>query len=105
MVHRPVPDADGWASTALVNRRLGLGLYVKQRPEQLPFLWQWKNLSLGSYVTGIEPANCFGKGRADDRQRGTLQFLEPGERREYRVEIGVLESAEAISALEAAARR
>jgi hypothetical protein len=89
LVHRPRADVDGWAETALVNPRLGLGLYVKQRPEQLPFLWQWKQLGQGTYVTGIEPANCLGRGRADDRARGTLQFLEPGERRTYNIEIGV----------------
>jgi len=91
LLHRPTPDADGWAQTALVNRNLGLGLYVKQRPEQLPFLWQWKQTGQGTYVTGIEPANCTGRGQADDRANGTLQFLEPGERRTYNVEIGVLE--------------
>lgn len=91
LLHRPQPDTDGWAQTALLNRRLGLGLYVKQRPEQLPFLWQWKQLGQGTYVTGIEPANCMGRGRSDDRAHGTLQFLEPGERRTYNIEIGVLE--------------
>src|SRR4051794_39038465 len=44
LVHRPRPDADGWAETSVENRRLGLTLYVKQRPDQLPFLWQWKQL-------------------------------------------------------------
>jgi Domain of unknown function (DUF4432) len=83
----------------LVNRRLGLGLYVKQRPDQLPWLWQWKQLGLGTYVAGVEPANCFGRGRADDRQRGTLQFLGPGERRAFSLEIGVVDSPGAISDL------
>jgi hypothetical protein len=89
LVHQPRADADGWAQTALVNRRLGLGLFIRQRPEQLPFLWQWKQLGQGAYVTGLEPANCFGRGRADDRARGTLQFLAPGEQRTYNLEIGV----------------
>jgi hypothetical protein len=89
MVHRPRADADGWAQTTLLNRRLGLSLYVKQRPEQLPFLWQWKQLGQGAYVAGIEPANCFGRGRADDRARGTLRFLEPGQRQTYNLELGV----------------
>jgi hypothetical protein len=104
LVHRPRGDADGWASTALVNRRRGLGLYIKQRPDQLPYLWQWKFPSQGAYVAGVEPANCFGRGRADDRARGTLQFLPPGEQQAYRVEIGVLDSAEAIADLEQQAR-
>jgi hypothetical protein len=91
LVHNPVPSPNGWATTALINRRLGLGLYIKQRPDQLPWLWQWKHLSQGTYVAGIEPANCFGRGRADDRQRGTLQFLAPGEQRQFSLEIGVLD--------------
>jgi Domain of unknown function (DUF4432) len=90
LVHSPVADADGWAQTALVNRRRGLGVYVKQRPDQLPWLWQWKHTGLGAYVAGVEPANCFGRGRADDRARGTLQFLPPGGEQKYNLEIGVM---------------
>jgi hypothetical protein len=105
LVHRLNQDAQGWAQTALVNRRLGLGLYIKQRPDQLPFLWQWKQLRRGVYVAGVEPANCFGRGRADDRHRGTLRFLGPGEYRDYRVEIGVLDSIAAIDELASAVRR
>jgi hypothetical protein len=105
LIHRPLADADGWAHTALVNRRRGLGLYIKQRPDQLPWLWQWKNPAQGAYVAGVEPANCFGLGRADDRARGTLQFLEPGQQQTYNVEIGVLESAQAIADLERRAQR
>jgi hypothetical protein len=98
-VHRQRPAADGWATTALVNRRRGLGIYIKQRPEQLPFLWQWKQLGQGTYVAGVEPANCFGQGRADDRARGTLRFLEAGQQQTYNLEIGVLDSVAAIDAL------
>jgi hypothetical protein len=100
LVHAPLADADGWAYTALVNRRLGLGLYIKQRPDQLPWLWQWKQLGQGTYVAGVEPANCFGRGRADDRERGTLRFLGPGQEQAYSLEIGVLDSPQAIAALE-----
>jgi hypothetical protein len=94
LVHRMRPDGEGWARTTFVNRKLGLALYIKQRPEQLPFLWQWKQLAQGTYVAGVEPANCFGRGRADDRQRGTLQFLSPGEQRRFSLEIGVQDAAQ-----------
>jgi hypothetical protein len=96
VVHRVRPSTDGWARTAFVNRHLGLGLSIKQRAEELPWLWQWKQLGYGAYVAGVEPANCFGRGRADDRARGTLQFLEPGEQRKHSLEIGVLDSIRAI---------
>jgi hypothetical protein len=104
LVHAPVATAEGWAHTALVNRHRGLGLYVKQRPDQLPWLWQWKHPGQGAYVAGVEPANCFGRGRADDRARGTLQFLAPGGMQHYSLEIGVLTSAEAIADLEQLAK-
>ena len=96
LVHHVRASADGWARTAFVNRRLGIGLFIKQRLEELPWLWQWKQLGYDAYVAGLEPANCIGRGRAYDRERGTLQFLEPGEQRRHSLEIGVLESAQAI---------
>ena len=102
LVHRVRAGADDWARTAFVNRRLGLGVFIKQRPEELPWLWQWKQLGQGAYVAGVEPANCFGRGRADDRDRGTLQFLQPGEQRKHSLEIGVLDSAKAIDVFAAA---
>jgi hypothetical protein len=55
----------------------------------------------GTYVVGMEPANCLVEGRDKERERGTLQFLQPGERREYDLEIGVLTSIEMIEELEA----
>jgi hypothetical protein len=64
-------------------------------------VWQWKQLGYGAYVAGVEPANCFGQGRADDRSRGTLQFLEPSGQRTHSLEIGVLDSAQEIDAFAA----
>ena len=104
LVHRMRAASDGWATTAFVNRQLGLGLYIKQRPEQLKWLWQWKQLGLGAYVAGVEPANCFGRGRADDRQRGPLEFLAPGEQRAVSLEVGVLDSVHAIADISNAVR-
>lgn len=98
--HEIDTTSDGWAWTALVNRGLGLGLYVRQRPEQLPWMWQWKQTGPGLYVVGIEPANCQGLGRANERARGALRVLAPGERQEYNLEIGVLDGADDIARLE-----
>jgi len=54
----------------------------------------------GLYVVGLEPANCGVEGRAKERERGTLQFLEPGEKRYYNLEIGVLTSRKEIEGME-----
>ena len=42
-------------------------------------LTQWKSSASGNYVVGLEPGNCWVEGIARERERGTLQFLEPGE--------------------------
>lgn len=57
--------------------------------DQLPKLVQWKMAGAGVHVLGIEPANCYVEGRAVERERGTLEFLEPGESRKYELVLDV----------------
>lgn len=101
--HDLAADADGYVTMALVNRAFaggrGLGVYLRYRQAELPLFTQWKMVGAGTYVTGLEPANCLVEGRDRDRERGLLQYLEPGESREYLLEIGVLEGTEEIDAL------
>jgi hypothetical protein len=69
----------------VINRELGvgIGLAITFNIEMLPNLVQWKMPGQGTYVMGIEPANCLVEGRPAERERGTLVELEPGERRTY----------------------
>ncbi len=94
--------ADGYAQAALVNRAFnkgqGLGGYVRFRPEQLPWLIQWKMMGQGTYVCGLEPATHWAGGRAQERAAGRLHLLAPGESRHYQLEIGVLASVAEIEA-------
>jgi hypothetical protein len=87
---------NGLATALLANRNLGLGVFTQYRQKELPRFIQWKMVGEGDYVLGFEPANCLVEGRAKERERGTLQFIEPGEAREFVVHIGVLEGAGAI---------
>lgn len=89
--HDLTADSDGWASIALVNPGLALRLSVRFTKSSLPNLVQWKQMGRGAYVLGLEPANCHVEGRAAERERGTLSFLQPGEGREYQVEIAIEE--------------
>jgi hypothetical protein len=103
--HEIVADADGYCTTALVNEGFnngqGFGFYSTFKQEQLPVFTEWKMMDAGTYVVGMEPANCHVEGRALERERGTLQFIEPGEERLFEVEIGVLENNEQIQELDA----
>ncbi|MCL4394297.1 MAG: aldose 1-epimerase family protein [Chloroflexi bacterium] len=87
-------DKTGWAGIQLVNRPRKLGLSVRCDKAALPNLVQWKMMGQGTYVLGIEPANCRAGGRSQERARGTLQFLQPGEQREFQLEIKVNQGEE-----------
>ena len=98
-----VAGEDGYVTAVLANRAYGggqgLGAYVRYRQAELPRFTQWKMVCAGTYVTGLEPANCGVEGRDKERASGALQFLEPGEEREYLLEIGILDDNAAIDAL------
>jgi hypothetical protein len=98
--HKLAHDGDGWTSAAIVNEGFdggkGIGVYVRFNLFQLPNLVEWKMMGRGMYVVGVEPANCLVEGRDVERERGTLVILDPGERREYELEIGVLSSRDEI---------
>ena len=51
-----------------------------------------RGAAAGARATGREPAGPLEEGRDKNRKRGILQFLAPGEEREYMIEIGVLAS-------------
>lgn len=95
--HLPQSDKDGYARATLINPALQLGAYVRFRLAELPHMIEWKMMQQGMYVLGLEPANCWVEGRAQDRAHGILRFLEPGEKVELRLEIGVLPDAASLA--------
>jgi len=96
--HEMKEDASGLIHCALVNEDFegGFGFYVSYKKSQLPRFIEWKMMGESDYVVGMEPANCGVEGRDKERQRGTLKFLEAGEKKEFDLEIGVLDGKEAI---------
>lgn len=95
---------DGTAYAGLINERLELGAYVKFNKAQLPKLAQWKQLSEAEYVLGIEPSNCYPVGRVEQRKRGGLEYLKPGEKRVFELEIGLLTDLKQITEFEGMAK-
>jgi hypothetical protein len=75
---------DGTVEVRLTNQRIALGVALRFSTQHLPHLFEWKMLGAGTYVLGLEPANCpVIEGRATARERGELPLLEPGESRVY----------------------
>ena len=81
---------DGTVSIKLVNRRLDVGLAIRYNLRELPKLSQWKCLREAEYVLGIEPGNCHPTSRVEHRKEGSLDRLEPGERRTITIDVDVL---------------
>jgi hypothetical protein len=96
--HDLAAESDGYATALLRDAAGRLGLQVRFRQRELPKFIQWKMTGEGSYVVGLEPANCRVSGRAAERAAGTLQFLEPGEVRDFALEFALLEGEDAIAA-------
>ena len=92
--HDMSADNNNHVYVALVNRNFnsgeGIGLYVRYHKTQFPQFVQWKMLGESIYCVGLEPANCGLGGRATERITDSVEYLEPGGRRHYEVEIGVL---------------
>lgn len=99
--HELLPTDDAFVSASIVNPHFeptaGIGLTVSWDPRELPRMWQWRMLGPGMYVTGLEPANCGLAGRAAEREAGTLQMLEAGERRSFGLSLRVSLGAEALA--------
>jgi len=89
-------DRNGWVTTGLVNRKLGLGLVLRYAKKTLPCLSNWQHWGLGDYVCALEPGTNFPIGQAAARAQKALVHLAPGRSRTYELEFRVLAEAKAI---------
>jgi hypothetical protein len=96
--HDVITEPDGTAPVAIVNRRIGLGVYQLFNKRQLPHQTTWRMPGEDLYVVAIEASTNRDAGRWDARERGELIVLAPGERRVYDLEMGGLVGAAEIDA-------
>jgi Domain of unknown function (DUF4432) len=90
--HEMERDSAGRVSIILVDDRdnPSFGVRLSYDATTLPQFVEWKMTGTNHFVLGLEPANCKVLGRDKERQQGTLQMLAPGERREFQLELCVL---------------
>jgi hypothetical protein len=107
--HSLKADRDGQALVAVVNPAFrggeGIGYYLRFSLRQLPKLCQWKMMGEGLYVMGTEPGNAYPEQRSVLREEKRLEFLKPGEKRTYDLEIGVLSGKEEIEGARKAVKK
>jgi hypothetical protein len=99
--HKLCPDIDGKTHIVLAGMPDyadgPIAIYLSYTHETLPWFVNWKCMTAGDYVTGIEPANAWVEGRAVEREAGRLRFLDAWETVEYEVKFGVLAGLAAIN--------
>ncbi|MCL1859780.1 MAG: aldose 1-epimerase family protein [Oscillospiraceae bacterium] len=81
--HKLKTDENGYAKYSLYNPNLKKGISVKYNAKTLDYFIEWKMPGEGDYVLGLEPGNAKGGGRKQNRDDGTLKFLEPLEEVKY----------------------
>jgi hypothetical protein len=99
--HKLCPDSNGKVHVLLAGMPDysdgPIAVYLSYTHETLPWFVNWKCMTAGDYVTGIEPANAWVQGRAAEREAGRLRFLDAWEIVEYEVKFGVLAGLPAIN--------
>ncbi len=106
--HELSGDNDGNTGYAVINRDInngkGLCFSIEFNRNVLNRFVEWKYSRRGYYAAELGPSNCHVAGRAKERADGTLKFLGPGEKVNYRLKIRVSEGT-GIAAVEDKIRR
>jgi len=94
-------DKQDYSHVILSNEKFnngnGLGIHIKYKKDNLPYLIQWKNLGVREYVLGLEPGNSYPRGRSIEKEKGTVRYLEMGEEADFEIIIEVLPSNDDIN--------
>lgn len=85
---------NGNVRCGLYNQKLNLAVSLTFPKKQLPWLINWQHWGKNEYVTALEPATNPPIGQAKARNEGNLIFLEPGESRNYTLDLEVLKIEE-----------
>lgn len=94
--HKCYGDEEGFGHCTLVNEKLNLGVSLSFNMDELYNLTEWKMMGQGDYALGMEPSNCQTLGRAEERQNGTLKFIEPGEIKRMHIVVEIHDNKDSI---------
>jgi len=91
--HQMEADSQGRAIVVLVSdgQSRDFGVSLTYEKANLPEFVQWKMTGVNHYVLGLEPGNCRVGGRKAERERGALRTLKPGQKKQFALEIEVLD--------------
>lgn len=84
---RTAPTENKQGIVMAVNENRKLAVTVKFNLDELPILNHWKNPKAGDYGLGLEPGTCHVGGRQRAEKENLLRYIEPGERKEFCLEV------------------
>lgn len=79
--------ADNNGRASIYQPKLNIGLEIQFDAAELDAFVEWKMMGVRDYVLGLECGNCYPDGRDVMRKIGMLKFLQPGEKKTYRVKV------------------
>lgn len=82
-------DKEGKCVCGIENKKIGVRATLTFNKSELPWMTNWQHWAPGEYVTGLEPGTHPPIGQSAARKNKTLLFIEPGDKREYRVRVDV----------------
>ena len=90
-IHDMKSDENEQTFVLAVNEKLGLGLKIEYNMKNLPYFMEWKSVSAGDYVIGLEPSNSSVYGRGYHEQNGSLHKLKPFEKEKNELVFTILD--------------
>lgn len=84
-------DCKGISRAGIYQPEFEFGLVLSYENQILRKFTQWKNMSEGEYVLGLEPGSNWVEGKAVERKRDQIQSLDAGERISYTLSIEIIE--------------
>jgi hypothetical protein len=93
-IHSLEKEQDGRATVALIDERDRAnmwGVYLQKDESQLPYLFEFKMMGQSDYQLGLEPTNTGPYGRKEELQAGRIQMIEPGEERQFDLNLGIID--------------
>ena len=96
-------EASGDTAVLLRNAAGDKGVVQRFNLKQLPCFTQWKNTAAKAdgYVTGLEPGSSHPQTKTNEREKGRLVNLGPGESYEVTQSLECLDTADAVATVEA----
>jgi hypothetical protein len=84
------PKSSGICECGFINHKLGLKVVLRFKKDQLPWLTNWQHWGKNEYVTALEPGTHPPIGQAAARKNNSLLFIQPGEIRNYYLEMELI---------------